>query len=157
MFLIVRVPGEPSGQQVDTVVSLVDVIPVLLGRMGLPTPTQARGRDLWPMFGSDLDGAAGIEHTGKQPEAVVTHQYKYIRTFARHAITLGYPMDAGRVELYDADPGQTRDLSREQPEKVAELEVLLGRLKAGERPFTVTHRHVDQDERPQLHELGYVE
>ena len=64
-----------------------------------------------------------------------------------------------RKQLYDleSDPGETRDVSREFPEREAELRRLRARL-AGRDALPVGERvEIDAAVREQLRSLGYVE
>ncbi len=156
--LVMRFPEGPRGRKVDTVVSLVDVMPTLLGRIGAPTPQEARGRDLWPLIeGADLEGAALLEHTGQQLQGVVTQRWKYIEHRKTNRIYASYPMNEGTQELYDLveDPGELKDLSGSMPDKVVELQGLMARLEEGERSFEEGKAEVSDEMQRQLEALGY--
>ena len=157
--LVMRVPGGPSGQRVDTVVSLVDVMPTVLTALGLPTPEEARGLDLLSLVGTQGGGAAYLEHTGAQLEGVVTPRFKYIEHLKTTRIYAGYPMNAGTEELYDLqeDPGELHNLAPENPEVVAAMKAELERLKAGERGFEEEHGDIDEEVLKALHAMGYME
>ena len=158
--LIVRVPGSEA-HRVDTVVSTVDIVPTVLGRIGLPSPEGARGEDLWPLVESGVSGggAAYLEHTGKQLEGVVTQDWKYVAHRKTNRIYSGYPMNEGTQELYDLskDPGEQENLAERMPEKVAELVETMGRLKEGDRGFEELEGQVDDDVRETLRALGYMD
>lgn len=160
--LIVRVPGGPAGRQLDTVVDLVDVVPTILGRLGIDPPEGARGEDLWTAVQSSSPpaGAALLEHTGRQLIGVVTPRWKYVRHLkTRTDIYPAYPIRRGRRELYDlqADPGETRNLAAQEPAKVKELEALLERLRGGGHVFQAGKAKVDPETEEALRALGYVQ
>ena len=157
--LVMRVPGGPAGVRVDTVVSLVDVMPTVLSALGLPAPEEVRGLDLLSLVGSESGGAAYLEHTGAQLEGVVTSRFKYIEHLKTTRIYSGYPMDAGTVELYDLqqDPGEERNLAVDHPEVVARMRAELERLKAGERGFEEERGDIDDEVLRALHAMGYME
>ena len=160
--LIVRLPGGPRGAQVDAVVSIVDIMPTVLGRLGVEPPPDLRGVDLWPVVRGEASGvgAALLEHTGKQLEGVVTERYKYIHHLRTIRYYSGFPMDAGKVELYDlaVDPAETDDLSERQPKVVEQMEELLAGLKEGERDYVkVEPAEVGEEFMEALKALGYVE
>ncbi|MCP4810224.1 MAG: sulfatase-like hydrolase/transferase [Proteobacteria bacterium] len=158
--LIVRVPGSKA-HTVDTVVSTVDIVPTILGQIGLPAPDEARGEDLWPLVESGVSGggAAYLEHTGKQLEGVVTSDWKYVAHRKTNRIYSGYPMNEGTEELYDLskDPEEQRNLASEHPEKITELIETMDRLKSGDRGFEELQGQVDEDVRETLRALGYMD
>ncbi len=160
--LIMRIPGGPAGAKVDTIVDLVDLVPTILGRIGLKIPKAMRGEDLWPVITGEVKGggAAYLQHTGNQLEGVVTQQYKLVRhRKTRTDIYEGYPIKRGRVELYDlsADPGETTNIASARPKVVAELTELMKRLRAGGPSFEAGAAKVDAETEEALRALGYVQ
>ncbi len=156
--MIVRIPGAPSGERVGAVVSLVDLMPTVLSALGLETPEAARGVDLLKLVGK-RGGAAYLEHTGRQMEGVVTPRFKYIEHLRTTRIYKGYPMDAGKVELYDleADPEELRNLAAEHPAVVERLKAEMQALKEGERDFEALDGQIDEEVLKALHAMGYME
>ena len=157
--LIVRVPGGPEGERVETVVSLVDVMPTVLSALGMATPEGARGMDLVPLVGGDAGGSAYLEHTGRQLEGVVTPRFKYIKHRSTNTIYSGYPMTKGTEELYDleADPGELRNLADDHPEVLETMRAEMERLKSGERGYEAEEGSIDDDVLNALHAMGYME
>ncbi len=52
--LMIRTPGNPhAGKKVDGLVEIPDVMPTLLGRLGLKPPARVTGKDLWPLAAGD--------------------------------------------------------------------------------------------------------
>jgi arylsulfatase A-like enzyme len=157
--LVVRVPGGPEGERVDTVVSLVDVMPTVLAALGLEDPEGTRGMDLMPLVGSDKGGSAYLEHTGRQLEGVVTPRFKYITHLKSNTIYKGYPMNKGTEELYDlvADPMELVNLAPDHPDVVETMRAEMERLKAGERGYEEEQGAIDDEVLNALHAMGYME
>ncbi len=160
--LILHVPHGPKGKRVDTVVDLVDLLPTLLERVGVPVPKGARGEDLWPAATGEVvgGGAAYLQHTGNQLEGVVTPRYKLIRHLkTRTDIYAGYPIVRGKVELYDlkADPKETKNIAKARPDLVRRLTRLLRSLRAGGPSFEASAAPVDAQTEEALRALGYVQ
>ena len=66
----------------------------------------------------------------------------------------------GVVELYDevADPREMRDLSREHPERVQELQKMEALMRTGAPDFGAGQEvEIDPDLRRRLETLGYIE
>lgn len=121
--LIVRWPGVVSaGRVVDTPVSTVDLMPTLLAATGAPAPAGMDGIDLRPILRGERAAATErplfwhYPHYGNQgsaPGAAIRRgAWKLIEWF-----------EDGRVELFHVvnDPGETRELSASEPERVREL------------------------------------
>jgi len=160
--LIMHIPGGPKGKQLDTIVDLVDLLPTVLGRLGLKAPAGIRGEDLWPIIQSQnkVGGAAYLQHTGNQLEGVVTDRYKLIRHLkTRKDIYEGYPIVRGRLELYDLqqDPKEEKNIAKANPEIVKRLSELMIRLRRGGPSFKAGAAKVDADTEEALRALGYVQ
>jgi len=160
--LILKMPEGPANMNVDSVVSLVDVMPTVLSGANLPIPSEVRGVDLLPTLQGPLSpeaGAAYLEHTGRQLTAVVTPRYKFIEHLRTIRYYKGYPMTKGRVELYDLaiDPHETQDISGANPRLVERMRDLLARMQMGERGFEGSAGNVDDEVKRALEALGYME
>jgi arylsulfatase A-like enzyme len=159
--LIIKTPGGPQGKQSDAVVSLVDVMPTILVRLGLPIPGQARGRDLFKTFeGKSLSGGAALlEHAGNYILGVVTPRYKYIYHRRTKDIYPSYPMKKGKEELYDLveDPGEKHNLIAKKPELAKEMGLLLKKLRSGKKKFKSSQAKIDRETEEMLRSLGYTE
>jgi arylsulfatase A-like enzyme/Tfp pilus assembly protein PilF len=111
--LVVWEPDALRPSRVDRPVGLVDVLPTICDRLGIPAPPGLAGRSLLdPARGEDgyFEAMAARLHRGAAPlSGVVRGRYKAIR--------LPEP------ELYDleADPGETRNLASEQPSRYEDL------------------------------------
>jgi len=52
--LIIKLPGRREAKRVDEIVSLVDIVPTVLSRLGLPLPEKLQGEDLSPHLLGDV-------------------------------------------------------------------------------------------------------
>ena len=163
--LLIAGPGVPAGD-VETPVSLVDVMPALLERLGLQGPAQLDGvaseiflrigspaanRSLFAMEHYRIWGADGLEkvsHFSELPAslAVIDDDWWYIQ-------------GRGDEELYamSADPKQRHDRSAQSEEALVidslrESSQGRSRYKVRSQP-----RAFDDGVRKQLRSLGYIE
>lgn len=116
--LIMHIPGGPKGAKVSTIVDLVDLVPTILARVGLPIPEALRGEDLWPVIEGKVQGggAAYLQHTGNQMEGVVTPQYKLVRHLkTRLDIYAGYPISGARWSSTTSRPILARPPTSPRP------------------------------------------
>ncbi|MFA6003869.1 MAG: sulfatase [Elusimicrobiota bacterium] len=123
--LILRWPGRRfSGRRIEAPVRSLDIMPTILEALNVPPPPGMQGRSLVPDLAAGQIPAIGtIFIEADRWRAARTPQYKYI------ALTDGWE------QLYDlaADPAETRDISREQPQKTAALRGELKSFLARER------------------------
>jgi arylsulfatase len=164
--LLMRIPGE-APRRVATLVTTVDVIPTLLGRLSASplgaVLSQASGRDVLapgarslPVFSQDT----GRERdASEQRWALTTDRWKFFRVEQR---------DGGaRRQLFDrnADPYELSDVSSRHPEVTEPLAAALqlaldaqrrkgSALHDGQPPATTPP---DPELLEQLRSLGYVE
>jgi len=107
--LIVRPAGSGGrrGERIGRQVSLVDLMPTMLARLGMQIPPSVQGRSLWPLFSNHPVPEAPLYsecfvpqlHFGwSRLESLRLGRYKYI--------------EAPKPELYDIveDPGEVRNL-----------------------------------------------
>jgi arylsulfatase A-like enzyme len=120
----------PAGKTIDQPIHIVDWYPTLLKLAGgsLKQPLPLDGKDIWPVL---VDGAKspheGLLLSGTSPEeaAVRAGDWKLIRGGKGKA---GAKADG--FELYNlaSDIGEKNNLAESNPEKLAELKLLLNQL-----------------------------
>jgi choline-sulfatase len=151
--LVMSGPGWPS-RVVPDQVRVVDVMPTVLARLGVPAPAAVQGKDLAPLArGERMALLAHSEswypryHYGwSELRSVQDGRFKLIH--------------APRPELFDLqqDPREARDLASEQPERVATLtralEEMERRLANAAAP--VGPQALDAETEERLAALGYV-
>jgi arylsulfatase A-like enzyme/Tfp pilus assembly protein PilF len=155
----VRIPFIIAGPQiavrtVSDPVRIVDVMPTLLDRLGVPIPSAVQGESLLPLAeGGRRDLLALSEtfypryHYGwSDLQAVSDGRYKFIAAPER--------------ELYDlqTDPGETRNLAASSPRRADALAQALRDLQARSTGSSaaVAPRAMDPDAEERLRALGYV-
>ena len=151
---------------VDAWVELIDVAPTILELLGIEAPATMDGRSLVPYLERQDRGGAGkpafSEWPGEELWTVSYGDWKLIdnRRGFRPECFKDSPPDffaLERTELYDlgADPGETRNLAAEHPDKVAELARLIENRFAGIIDRGAT-QEVPDDVQRELRALGYV-
>jgi len=129
--MLIRWPGRiPAGKASDACMTTPDIMPTLLGLMGLPIPPQVEGMDLSHL----AKGEAGPE----PPFALLQgmgHTYLWQDGFEWRAIrdkqyTYAVYRSDGKELLFDnaADPHQARDLA-DDPQSREKLAELRGKLR----------------------------
>ena len=123
--MLLRVPGGPAGQVIERPVSTVDLMPTLLGQLGIPAPEDAQGVDRLAPDAPAVD-ATFIEYPtydSSAQKAWVEGPFKYLWDPL-------YQTDA----LYDfvADPAESVDVKDQYPEVVA-------RAREALREFRLAH------------------
>ncbi len=137
--------GVSVGEVVDTPVSLVDLLPTVLGVLGLTPPRGLDGRNK-PLAG---------------PEPVYMESWQLAQRFgvAPHLAIVDGPLkliDTPRPELYDlsVDPGEAHDLAKDRPADVTRLR---DRLHAWGFPPPSKDDTIDPGSVSALAALGYVD
>jgi arylsulfatase A-like enzyme len=136
-------PGKIEGRRVlPQIAGAIDLLPTLTALAGVPLKPEK------PLDGRDLSALL----LGR-PEAVSSERRAMVQAFRGRASvrTQQYRLDASGA-LFDmiADPGQTKDLSKEQPEMTAQLQRTLADWKS-----SVDFARSGQDTRPFT--VGYAE
>jgi choline-sulfatase len=153
--LLMAGPGVPVGQVIDTPVGTVDLVPTILGLLGLPAREGLPGRDLGPALrGSHL-----------APEALYAEslfgrlncRWSSLRVIRRGEWKL---IEGSKPELYDLaeDPGETKNVV-DRDQQVAET--LRGILKAAVAKMapggdTARRTTLDPEQEERLRSLGYT-
>lgn len=154
--LVVKLPGRRLAKRVDEKVSLVDIVPTALSRLGLPIPEGLQGRDLSPLLAGDVtDGTPrhiysesmlATKYGCNSLLAVETSDWKYIQT--------------SKPELYHLtlDPGELDNVLDKQPERAGQLQSTLASMLAECRPAGDDDSTVAMDPASlaRLRTLGYT-
>ncbi len=152
--LILAGPGI-APRVVEDRVGTVDVLPTVLGLLGITPPAGLQGRDLRPA----LEGRA-------LPSEPLYTESLFGRLNCRWAPLRGITQDDWKLvrgatsELFDlaSDPSESRDRSRDEPDRVARLESVLSAALRTMAPGGDSARPVaispEQEER--LRSLGYA-
>jgi arylsulfatase A-like enzyme len=114
---MIRFPGYARRQDIQDTVRLVDVFPTVFDALGLEGPKGVDGTSLLPLL------------RGASLELPIYSETDY-RLFVHHRMTrrgdhkLILDLADGEKELYDlaADPGETTDISSQNPRVTYELE-----------------------------------
>jgi len=129
--LILAGPGLPVGRRMDDLVTLQDLAPTLLGRLGLDPPPEVAfdGVDLGPLLGwsplSRLRRAPRSEVFAESGSALMEHNVLYLRSGraeGMHCLNVrrwslcGRPGETPRLYDHEVDPDLTVDLSAREPE-----------------------------------------
>ena len=131
--LMIRAPGLIRPSRIDTMVSLVDVMPTVLELQGL---TPASGRwvvDGWSL--TDLMDGSAKEHrpyvilsecTWQAKRGVRTPEWKYIRCWDPGI----YPRTESELYFLPGDPNEQRNVADDHPRVASELDAVLDRWMA---------------------------
>lgn len=154
--LIIKPSARHEPRRIDKLVALVDIVPTVLAQVGLPVPSDLRGRDLSPL----LAGAApedderyvyseslmATKYGCSSLLAVETQHWKYIQT------TL--------PEVYDLlhDPDESNNLLSSHAQRAGRMQaglrtILQENLRAGGDQSRVV---LDEKSLERLRQLGYT-
>lgn len=127
--LLVAGPGVAAGQRTDVLATTLDLVPTILDAVKVSYPPDLAGESLLP--------AMRGERRPERPRLQGQNDRNLLGAWDRRFKIVATPSDAGtRYALYDRerDPGETRDESRAQPERVREerrgLELFRERIDA---------------------------
>jgi arylsulfatase A-like enzyme len=157
--LIVVGPGVPAQLRVHEPVSLIDVVPTVLARLGLPAPTDLDGLDLSPLLREGSRGSLGREllfgeadHGNPTPDAT-----RSVRAGRWKAIL---HRDGERLELYDleADPHERHPVTSAHPDVAERLRREIDAFMRDEQPIDPSRAvpPLERDEIEALEALGYL-
>jgi arylsulfatase len=103
-------------------------MPTILELAGVSHPESYQGRTVESMRGRSLkgllNGTTEAVYGADEFIAGELQNGKWVRQGNYKAVSVAAPYGDGKWRLYDlaADPGETRDLSPEQPQKLKELQ-----------------------------------
>ena len=113
--LIVNVPGKTKGENIDKVISTVDIYPTFLELCNVEMPHETDGKNLTPLLNNPVaeweEAAYGYFRNGI---TLRTERYRLTKYFR----------NAGPVvELYDHqnDPNETKNIAKDNPDVVKKL------------------------------------
>ena len=125
--MIIAGPGVKGGRQVDAFSYVTDIMPTMLHMAGLEHPNEFRGHKVERPRGRSIVAVL----SGSRKEAYSADEFiggemgngKWMRQGNYKAVSVAKPYGSGKWHLYDvaADPGETRDLSKEKPALLKEL------------------------------------
>jgi arylsulfatase A-like enzyme len=153
--LIMTGAGVPEGIRISTPVSLVDLVPTVLGILGIESPQQIDGRDLRPLWESErgwsFDDRVLLVETGPT-------QHDLLRSVRRGDHKFIVNIKTGVRELYDLreDPRETRNLADQQPALAQSLATALEQLTSGGRVPEPVRSYTPKMEQ-RLRALGYLQ
>ena len=153
---IMAYPGRlPEGRTIDEPVGLVDVLPTVLDLVGLQPPDRISGASLLPLIRGAGGPPRSIVAETYRPEAfqekraLVQDGFKYIHSWLD---------DREWEELYDlaADPGELRDLSKIEVDRVATMRAALQARLLEAVAADVMEAELSRQDIERLRALGYV-
>jgi arylsulfatase A-like enzyme len=152
--LIMRLPAKvKAGLRVDAQVRTIDVMPTVLGLLGIEPPGPLEGTNL------SSDGFVVPADLPAFSESVLFKPEK--KSIRLDGWKLIFHPESGREELYDlrADPGERTDLTAERPEVLAGLKARLTEWMermASEKAAREERRNLSRREVEALKSLGYI-
>jgi len=127
--LIIRLPENGAARTIDDPVSLVDLMPTVLGAVGLDIPSQVQGRSLLPEL---RDNKASRDDKTERDRVLYGETFLPRIHFDWSELrgsenTKYHFIDAPRPELYDLskDPGEVHNLFREKKAVADEMQAKL--------------------------------
>jgi choline-sulfatase len=151
---LINAPGVPRGLRVKQQARTIDLVPTVLGLLGMAVPDAVQGSSLAPAFaGKETRAAYSYSETlfprinmgWSELRAIRTYRWKYIR--------------APRPELYDLvrDPAEVSNVITSHPAEVQELEARLNAVSSNAGGVEkVSTAMVDRSTTEQLRSLGYL-
>ncbi len=148
-------PGVPSGVVVTPRASLVDVLPTLLGLLGVEPPPGLPGRDLRPALAGRRLAAEPLY--SESLFGRLTCRWSSLRAWVSEDWKL---VQGSEIELFDLekDPGELRNLAKQEPQR---LERMQGALHAALRKMapsgdTAKGATLSPEQEERLRSLGYA-
>ncbi|HTZ84770.1 MAG TPA: sulfatase-like hydrolase/transferase [Candidatus Acidoferrales bacterium] len=163
--LIIRLPDAKGGQTVEDMVSLVDLMPTMLGAVGVQVPAQVQGKNLFPakISAGGTNKDARSTQTGERTVYGETFlpRLHFNWSELRGAENAKYHfIDAPKPELYDVgkDPGELNNLFVEKKAVSEEMRAkLVGMIREyGSGKELAEKTSLDPALAERLKSLGYV-
>ena len=137
---LVNWPGHiPAGRRIDQIVMTADILPTVVSLAGakLPSDRTFDGRNIWPVLTENAPSPNPYVAWAQGPQlAIRKGKWKLVLNGVTHDGTPAgqKPLegeDAVFLSDLDQDPGESRNLRRQHPEIVDELQTLLSEWRAG--------------------------
>jgi arylsulfatase len=125
--LIVSGPGVAGDRRADAFSYVTDIMPTVLEMAGVDHPKTFRDREVERMSGRSLagvlSGARKIVYSAGDFIGGEMQNGKWMRQGDLKAMSVAPPYGSGKWHLYNLadDPGETRDLAKEQPDTLDRL------------------------------------
>jgi arylsulfatase A-like enzyme/Tfp pilus assembly protein PilF len=129
--LIIRLPENAAARTVSDPVALVDLMPTVLGAVGLEVPPQVQGRSLLPDLRDDRRPEDQVERNRVLYGETFLPRIHFNWSELRGSENTKYHfIDAPRPELYDLvqDPGEVHNLFTEKKAVAEEMRAKLARM-----------------------------
>ena len=126
--MLIAGPGVKGGRQVDAFAYVWDIMPTILEYAGISHPEEYKGRPVERMRGRSvkkvLTGSANAVYNTNDLVGGEMQNGKWMRQGDFKAVSVAPPYGTGAWHLYNIkdDPGETHDLSSEQPEILKRLQ-----------------------------------
>jgi arylsulfatase A-like enzyme len=159
--LLVKVPGQREGRRVERQATNLDVLPMLLGLAGIPTPDGLAGRD--PLAPDAGGRPAVVVNCSTYPQRFAGLRedgWKYLRDVTGAIDVAG---GRGAEQLYDLahDRDETSNLAASSPDRLRAMRERfveeMGRLQRARRPEAPESPPTDDALRERLRALGYAD
>ncbi|MDO8670777.1 MAG: sulfatase [Dehalococcoidia bacterium] len=114
-LIFVYPPTLPAGKVVNSITSVVDVMPTILETLKIPLPSQTEGKSLWPLIrGVETPDSrtAYIQTPDDAAIAMVKNRWKMVRNLVD---------DSSMLFDLTTDPGEIKDLAAVSPQQVATM------------------------------------
>jgi arylsulfatase A-like enzyme len=166
--ILIRGPGIPAGLRISTPVSLVDLVPTVLGLARVTPTVELDGLDLAPLWreaGASEAGAAARQAFLQREMYSEAHVPRGLEARARPKASvrrghykLHYSLESGDYELYDlaSDPYEQEEISAKNPEITRDLLEII-RERHRDTPPDGGSIELEEGVREQLKVLGYMD
>jgi len=157
--LILAGPGVPAGVVVQEPVSLVDLLPTVLGRLGIEPLPGLDGLDLAPTWQGRTLPERVLFAEADHNNVVDGKPVVDVRSMARQGQEkLHLDRVTDQVTLFDLaqDPDETVDLATRSPERARVLRAALDRFLTGAVAGATSGKALSQEDLDLLRELGYA-